>query len=208
MSIIKLALLTLGRVYIYIAVFLGVMLLSVEGVAQQVKPRVITRRYMEYEGERLMVAKVATVPIFKKGRRGQRALAKYQRLINAVKLTYPIAQDAKAKLVEMEAELVKIPTKKGQKEYVKGVEKELKREYTPVLKKMSMYQGVVLLKLIDRQTGDTSYELVKELRGSFSAVFWQGVARIFGANLKTEYNSKDDDALLEGIIQLYEEGLL
>lgn len=177
-----------------------------EAVAQQ-QPRVITRRYMNYQGERLMVAKVATVPIYTTDRRGRRSLAKYERLVNAVRVTYPIAQDAKSRLVVMEAELDKITSKKGQKEYVKGVEKQLKAEYTPVLKKMSMYQGVVLLKLIDRQTGDTSYELVKELRGSFSAFFWQGVARLFGANLKTEYNSSDD-AILEGIIQLYEEGLL
>ena len=66
----------------------------------------------------------------------------------------------------------------------------------------------MLRKISDRQTGATSNEVVKEIRGKFAAFFWQGVARIFGANLKTEYDAQTEDALLEGIIQLYEEGLI
>ncbi len=171
-------------------------------------PRVITRRQTVYNGDTLLVAKVATVPIFRPGRRGDNALKRYRRLINAVRVTYPIAQEASRRLAQMERDLENIPKNADRKEYIKNIEKELKREYTPILKRMSVYQGRVLLKLIDRQTGDTSYELVKELRGAFAAFFWQNIARIFGANLKTEYDAATEDALLEGIIQLYEEGLL
>ncbi len=96
--------------------------------------------------------------------------------------------------------------KSQQKKYVKGVEDDLKRQYTPILKRMSMYQGIVLLKLIDRETGSSSYGLVKELRGGFSALFWQGIARVFGANLKLEYDKDGDDKIIEELIILYESG--
>ena len=71
-----------------------------------------------------------------------------------------------------------------------------------------MYQGMVLLKLIDRETGRTSFRLVQELRGKFAAFFWQGIARLFGANLKLEYDKEGEDALIEYLIGLYEAGEL
>ncbi len=73
---------------------------------------------------------------------------------------------------------------------------------------MTRSQGKILLKLIDRETEYTSYEIVREFRGGFVAGFWQGVAKIFGANLKTEYDREGDDKMLEQIVLLYEAGLL
>lgn len=132
----------------------------------------------------------------------------YERLVRAVKLTYPIALEAEKRLKTMEDHILTISSKKEQDKYIKSVETQLKEEYTPVLKRMSMYQGMVLLKLIDRQTGKTSYTLVQELRGKFSAVFWQGITRLFGGNLKTEYDKEGEDAMIEYIIYLYEHGLI
>lgn len=74
------------------------------------------------------------------------------------------------------------------------------------LKKLTITQGRILLKLIDRETGDTSYELLKELRGSISAVFWQTIARIFGSDLKSQYDPKGDDFLIERVVKLIETG--
>ena len=88
------------------------------------------------------------------------------------------------------------------------IEKRLIREYTPVLKKMTIYDGRVLLKLIDRQTDDTAFEIIKEFRGGFEAGLWQTLAKLFGNNLKTDYNPEKDDMLLEYIVNLYEKGLL
>lgn len=135
-------------------------------------------------------------------------MRRYARLVKAVKRVYPLAQEAKSLMATMETELLALPTKKQQKMYIKGIEKRLVREYTPVLKKMTIYDGAVLLKLIDRQTDDTAYEIIKEFRGGFEAGLWQALAKLFGNNLKTNYDPDKDDILLEQIVLLYEKGLL
>ncbi len=133
---------------------------------------------------------------------------RYERMIRNLKAVYPIARYANQKLLEMEEELSKMPNPKDQQRYAKQVEKELKEQYTPILKKMSLSQGKMLIKLIDRETGRTSYDLVKDMRGSFRAFFWQGIARMFGANLKDTYDGEGDDKILEELILLYEAGML
>lgn len=135
-------------------------------------------------------------------------MRRYARLVRAVKRVYPIAEEAKVLMKTMESELLALSNKKQQKLYIKGIEKRLIREYTPVLKKMTIYDGRVLLKLIDRQTDDTAFEIIKEFRGGFEAGLWQALAKIFGNNLKTDYDPETDDFLLEYIVVLYEKGLL
>ena len=135
-------------------------------------------------------------------------MRRYARLVRAVKRVYPIAEEAKVLMKTMESELLALSNKKQQKLYIKGIEKRLIREYTPVLKKMTIYDGRVLLKLIDRQTDDTAFEIIKEFRGGFEAGLWQALAKIFGNNLKTDYDPETDDFLLEYIVVLYKKGLL
>lgn len=135
-------------------------------------------------------------------------MRRYRRLVDAVKKVYPIAKIAKAKMADMEEELCRLPTKKAQKEYIKGIYDQIKEEYTPVLKRMTRTQGKVLLKLIDRETEFTAYEVLKEFRGGFVAGFWQGVSRIFGQNLKSEYDKQHEDRVIEQIVVYYEAGLL
>ena len=135
-------------------------------------------------------------------------MRRYARLVRAVKRVYPIAEEARVLMRTMESELLALPNKKQQKMYIKGIEKRLVREYTPVLKKMTIYDGSVLLKLIDRQTDDTAFDIVKEFRGGFEASLWQALAKMFGNNLKTDYDPAKDDQLLEQIVRLYEKGLL
>ncbi|MDE6623866.1 MAG: DUF4294 domain-containing protein [Alistipes sp.] len=135
-------------------------------------------------------------------------LRRYRRLVDAVKKVYPIAKIAKAKMADMEEELCRLPTKKAQKEYIKQVYDEIKAEYTPVLKRMTRTQGRVLLKLIDRETEYTAYEVLKEFRGGFVAGFWQGISKIFGQNLKSEYDKEGEDRMIEQIVVYYEAGLL
>ena len=120
-------------------------------------------------------------------------LRRYRKLVDAVKKVYPIARIAKAKMAAMEEELCRLPTKKAQKAYIRQVYNQIKEEYTPVLKHMTRTQGKVLLKLIDRETEYTAYEVLKEFRGGFVAGFWQGVSRIFGQNLKSEYDKQNED---------------
>lgn len=135
-------------------------------------------------------------------------LRRYRRLVEAVKKVYPIAQIARAKMESMEEDLRRLPTKKAQKEYIKQIYHEIKDEYTPVLKHMTRTQGRVLLKLIDRETEYTAYEVLREFRGGFVAGFWQGVSKIFGQDLKSEYDKEGEDRMIEQIVIYYEAGLL
>ncbi|MEG0788734.1 MAG: DUF4294 domain-containing protein, partial [Alistipes sp.] len=127
---------------------------------------------------------------------------------DAVKKVYPVAKLAREKMAHMEENLRNLPTKKAQKAYIKEIYKEIKDEYTPVLKKMTRTQGKVLLKLIDRETEYTAYQILKEFRGGFVAGFWQGMSRIFGQNLKSQYDKEGEDKIIEQIIIYYEAGLL
>ena len=172
---------------------------------QSRRARGYTRAWVEVEqGD--SVQNIAVLPIYVFRRPAD--LRKYQRMVIAVKKTYPIAKVARQRMAEMEEKLLTLPTRKAQKAYTKQVEQQIKEEYTPVLKKMTRSQGKVLLKLIARETEYSSYEIVREFRGGFTAGFWQGVAKIFGANLKTEYDREDEDRMLEQIVTLYEAGLL
>ena len=172
---------------------------------QSKRARGYTRAWVEVEqGD--SVQNIAELPVYVFRRPAD--LRKYQRMVIAVKKTYPIAKVARQRMAEMEEKLLTLPTRKAQKAYTKQVEQQIKEEYTPVLKKMTRSQGKVLLKLIARETEYSSYEIVREFRGGVTAGFWQGVAKIFGANLKTEYDREDEDRMLEQIVTLYEAGLL
>ena len=156
------------------------------------------------QGDSIPMIHVLPVYVFSRGV----DLRRYRRLVDAVKKVYPIAQIAKARMAEMEEELCRLPTKKAQKAYIKEVFNQIKEEYTPVLKHMTRTQGRVLLKLIDRETEYTAYEVLKEFRGGFVAGFWQGVSRLFGQNLKSEYDREGEDRMIEQIVIYYEAGLL
>jgi len=123
-----------------------------------------------------------------------------------VRKVYPYAILASAKLKEYEVALSKIQDEDDRDDYMKYAEDQLQKQFGEELKKLSMKQGKILIKLIDRQTGNTSYELVKKLRGRFSAFMWQGVARLFGSNLKSEYDANGDDKLIELAIRQIESG--
>jgi hypothetical protein len=111
-------------------------------------------------------------------------------------------------LDEMEREFLKLETEKERKKYIKTVEKQLMDEFGNELKKLTSTQGRILLKLIDRETGNTSYVLLKELRGTVSAVFWQAIARLFGSDLKSRYDPSGDDYLIERVVRMIETGQL
>jgi hypothetical protein len=130
------------------------------------------------------------------------------RLIRYVKKVYPYAKIAGIKLKEYNELLLQTEDKKEQKKILKRAEQELKDEFGDDLRKLTFSQGKILIKLIDRETGDSSYDLVKELRGGFSAFFYQTFARLFGYNLKTKYDPNGEDALIELIVMMIENGTI
>ncbi|MDY6800590.1 MAG: DUF4294 domain-containing protein [Bacteroidota bacterium] len=129
---------------------------------------------------------------------------RYRKLVRDLKRVYPYAKLAKKKLDQMEKEFLELETEKERKRYVKTIEKQLMDEFGDELKKLTITQGRLLLKLIDRETGSTSYVLLQELRGNFSAFFWQAIARLFGSDLKSEYDPQGEDRMIERIVLLIE----
>lgn len=154
---------------------------------------------------RMPEVKIEEQRVFK----NKREEKKYWRMVRNVKKALPYAKIAKEKLDKYETQLE--GKKKGaRKRIMKQVEKELLAEYEDELKGLTITQGRILLKLIDRETGHTSYELVESLRGWLSANFWQGIAVLFDASLKSEFDPKssDDDAMIEEIVLKIEKGEL
>lgn len=162
-----------------------------------------------YNGDTIPYVKLPTVYIFKPLKfKNRREMAKYYKLIRDVKKVLPISKEINWAIIETYEYLQTIPTQKERQKHLKAVEKGLKEQYTPRMKKLSFAQGKLLIKLVDRQTHSTSYELVKAFMGPFKAGFYQTFAALFGASLKKQYDPTGDDALTERVILLVESGQL
>ena len=130
----------------------------------------------------------------------------FWRLVYNVKKVYPYAKLAGQKLHDLNEKYLAIRSEKERKAYSKKTEDELKAEFEGELRKLTITQGRILLRLVDPETGNTTYEILKDFRGSVSAIFWQAVARVFGSNLKTRYDpSSGEDKTIEQIIKQIEE---
>ncbi len=130
------------------------------------------------------------------------------RLIRNVKVAYPYAKTAGALLRIYEVRLKAAKNDAERKRIMKEAEKEIKARYSAPLKKLTFTQGIILIKLIDRETGNTSYGLLQQLRGKFTAFFYQAFARLWGYNLKARYDPKGKDREIETIVKLIEAGKL
>jgi hypothetical protein len=135
-------------------------------------------------------------------------MSQNRKLVRDFRKVYPLAEVARLTMAGFEEQLLALPNRRAQREFSRRTEKELVAQYTPTLKRMTVSQGKILLRLIDRETDKTSYDIVKEFRGGFVAGFWQGVARVFGHNLKDEYDPVERDRMIEQCILLYNAGLL
>ena len=127
-------------------------------------------------------------------------LEAWTRLRNAVYVTYPYARRAGYILNDMNAKLAKMTSEDDKKKYIKSKEAELKKQFTDPMEQLSVYQGKVLMKLINRQTGNNCYNIIKEYRGGLTARLWQTVAFFFGSSLKQPYDPKGDDSDMERIV--------
>jgi len=127
--------------------------------------------------------------------------ADWTRLRNAVYVTYPYAKAASRVMNEINTKLVHVSDRSARKTIIKSREKELKKEFTDKLTNLSIYQGKVLMKLINRETGNNCYEIIDEYKGFISAAFWQTVAVLFGSNLKQSYDASGKDHDMEKIVK-------
>lgn len=129
-----------------------------------------------------------------------RKKAEWTRLRNAVYVTYPYARRAGLIMNEINTKLATISEKEKRQRYLKSREKDLKKEFADPLSDLSVYQGRVLMKLINRQTGNNCYDIIKEYKGGFTARFWQTIAHVFGSSLKQPYNAQGSEKEIELIV--------
>ena len=138
--------------------------------------------------------------------KNKKQLEQWTKVKYNVKIVYPYAILAAAKLKEYDKALEKIKDSGLRKEFIKTCEKDLRIQFETDLKNLSINQGKVLMKLIARESGKTTYEIVKQFRGGFQAVLYQSVARLFGHNMKVEYDAKIEDLMIERAVKLIEAG--
>ena len=136
------------------------------------------------------------------GRKMEKYIAEWTRLRNAVYVTYPYARVAGTTINDINAKLAAVKDKKERKDYIKTREKELKKQFTEPLSNLSVYQGKVLMKLINRQTGNNCYEIIKEYKGGVNARVYQTVAFFVGGNLKQDWDITDKtDRQIENFVK-------
>lgn len=205
------------RLYLYITLIL---LSSVELSAQtdtskhrndSLPDRFYLLQKVERNGVTMPEVEIKEVTIVGGGSKSsarKRDYRRYEKLIYNIKKVYPYAIIVRERIAVVNEELRTKRTEREQKAYLKSVEKNVFAEYEDEIANLTLSQGKILIKLIDRETQNTSYELIRDYRGKISAAFWQGIARLFGTNLKAEYDRYGDDATLEMIVLEIEAGRL
>ncbi len=138
----------------------------------------------------------------------KRKQKRYDKMVRDVVKTYPYSKEIKAVLVETYLYLQTLPDDEARAKHLDEVEKGVWDQYFPIMKKMTLSQGKMLIKLIDRECNQTSYELINAFIGKFRANFYQAFAALFGATLKREYDPTGADAEIEEIIYLIENDML
>lgn len=136
------------------------------------------------------------------GKALERSMAEWNRLRNAVYVTYPYARTAGVLINDINRNLEGVTSKKERKKYIKSREKELKKQFGDPISNLSVYQGKVLMKLINRQTGNNCYEIIKEYKGGVNARLYQTVAFFFGSSLKQKWDLNDKtDRQIENFVK-------
>ncbi len=166
---------------------------------------------IDEDGDTVQVIHLRGITVFKEWKfKNKKEEEFYWRTVRDVKLLLPYAKLIAETLVETYEYIETFPTQKEREKYLKDMEKSIFEQYKPVLKRFSRRQAKVLIKLIQRETHQTSYEIVKAFLGSFRATFWQGFGKLFGVSLKGEFHPEKDreDAILERVACAVEEGRL
>ena len=201
------------QVCIRFIVFLFLLLIGLEGFAQQTEaappqPSYVTQLCV-YEGDTIPYVSLPAVYIYQPLQfKNKRQARSYNKLVRDVKKVLPIANEVQRAIIETYEYLMTLPDDKARQRHLKAVEKSIKEQYTPRMKKLTFSQGKLLIKLVDRQTNSTGYELVKAFLGPFRAGFYQTFAALFGASLKKEYDPEGEDALTERVVRMVENGQL
>lgn len=165
--------------------------------------------YKIENSDTVYVDKLSPVYVFNRpeGRKKSKQWREYYKLIYNFKKTYPYALKAKQITREADSTIAISGFNKREKEkYLSQFERKLFKEFDKPLRNLSFSQGRLLLKLIDREIGQTSYYIIKNYRGGAAAGFWQGIAKLFGSDLKKPYDKFGEDKLIEDLVEMYQRG--
>lgn len=197
---------------IYIFIF-SIFILTMKINAQQSSTSTSTKEYKipvcVYKGDTIPCITLRNIYVYPERKfKNQRQRKNYYKLIRDIKKTLPLAKEIRRAIIETYEYMEKLPDEKARQQHIKLVEKGLKKQYTPKMKKLTFSQGKLLIKLVNRECNSSSYQLVKAFMGPLKAGFYQTFAALFGASLKKEYHPDDEDRMIEQIIILVENGQL
>ncbi|MBQ6043939.1 MAG: DUF4294 domain-containing protein [Bacteroidales bacterium] len=164
--------------------------------------------YVDVQGDTIFYDELPPVWCFPKGtRRDRKDWRNYYKLVYNFNKVYPYAIMVSNVLNHVDSTIEASHFKKAEENrYTSEWQKQVLKDFEPIIRKMTVSQGQLLMRLVDRETSRTSYKIVKDYRSSVSAVFWQGVARLFGQNLKSAYDPKGQDAQTEELVKAWEAG--
>jgi hypothetical protein len=166
-------------------------------------------RTATYDGQTYPLVELSEITVVGKMPRGVKFnYRRHARLVYNVRRVYPYALIVRNEVGRVNRLLETMPSKRDQNNFLQQYEKDIFKEYEGDMKKLTFSQGKILIKLIERETQNTSFDLIRQYRGKFSATFWQSIARIFGADLKASYDPAGEDYLIEQIITEIEAGRL
>lgn len=171
------------------------------------EPMVKVGKVLDEGGDSIQYVEMGNVyvypePVFKNAK--QRAV--YNRLVANVKKVLPIAKEVNRIIIETYEYLQTLPDKKARDAHMKLVEKSIRKEYTPRMKKLSYQQGKLLIKLVYRECNSSSYQLIQAFLGPIRAGFYQAFASLFGASLTKKYDPNGIDRLTERVVLMVESG--
>lgn len=162
-----------------------------------------------YDGQTYPLVELNEITVYGKMPRGVRFnYRRHARLVYNVRRVYPYAILVRNEVGRVNRLLETMPNKRDQNNFLQQYEKDIFKEYEDDMKKLTFSQGKILIKLIERETQNTSFDLIRQYRGKFSATLWQSIARIFGADLKADYDPAGEDYLIEQVIIEIEAGRL
>ncbi len=190
-------------------ILLALIVFPISGIAQEEEKTEKVVSAVVDEGDTIPVVWLHSIYVNEarpyKSRRQRR---RYNRLKYHVKKVYPYAKLAGQLYHQYEDSLALCETDRQRKRFYKMIENELRDRYEGELKKLSITQGKILIKLVDREIGSSSYDILSELRGVFTAFFWQSLAKLFGNDLKARYDPYGEDREIENIVVLIERGYI
>lgn len=194
------------RALVLFLLFMSLFSVGHEALAQSHNRNVFARAHV-VNGDTIPDVRLGEVRVYARAKfKSKRQQRKWTRYIFNVKKALPYARLIARELKVINDSLAVITSDKAREDFLDRKEKDLFKKYEQPLKHLTVSQGRILIKLVDRETGTTSYELIRMLKGRFKAFWWQGIARIFGSNLKTEYDPQGEDKNLENVVILIDQG--